>query len=108
MIGDASPWRPTMETIEVIVIYLVAYASLIVVIGIAVYMVALAIVERRRERREPQPTSAQPQPTSAQPQPTSAQPQPTSAQPQPTRHEGQEPERTWRHRQSVRTRSTSP
>jgi hypothetical protein len=40
-----------METVEVIVIYLLTYASLIVVIGVATYMAGLAIVEWRRAHR---------------------------------------------------------
>jgi hypothetical protein len=36
-----------VETLEVIVVYLLAYASLIVVIAVAIYMAALAISERR-------------------------------------------------------------
>jgi hypothetical protein len=41
-----------MSAIEVIVIDLVAYASLLVVIGIAVYMAALAMADWRRHRHE--------------------------------------------------------
>lgn len=41
-----------METIEVILIYVAAYASLAIVIGIAVVVAVQAIVDRRRDRRE--------------------------------------------------------
>lgn len=40
-----------MKSLEVIVVYLAAYSSLIVVIGLALYMIKLEIGEKRHSRR---------------------------------------------------------